>query len=156
MKISVRLVVGVCVVLGAQSMLAADEAFVPPSQCLNQCELAGSCTEQPLSAFGDFDATLAELESDCPGEILFAVEGVCGDGRRLLRTGTGYTSEIRLYTLQGTFDALLTQTDAVVAPCMGQGYWPHYAQCEVPTVVRSICGPGPAPGAPAFHNRWDE
>ena len=128
----------------------------PPAQCMSQCELAGTCELQEFEEFPDFETAFMEISSNCLAEYIFAVEGVCADGRKLLSTGNGFTSEIRLFTVNGEFEGLITQTDVSMPPCMGQSYWPQYLQCESPRVVERLCGIGFEIGSPAFQNRWSE
>ena len=135
----------------------SDANSFPPVQCMNQCELAGTCREMKFEDFPDFEAAKSDIGSNCQAKyLLYAIEGACSNGRKILRTGNGFTSEIKLYTEQGNFEGLITQTDVIAPPCMGQSFWPEYLQCDAPTVVTSICGIRSEIGSPAFQSRWDE
>jgi hypothetical protein len=147
----------ICARVSAADPEASNDS--PPAQCLGQGELAAPAPP----AFDDYpelDVTRAELVANCAADKLryaFAVEGVCLDGTRLLNYGTGFVSEMRLYTAEGKFEGLLAQTDHGSVPCQGQTFWPRYVQCEVPVVVTKLCDFGLLEaGEPAFFDRWQE
>lgn len=141
------------------SGFAADAGFtglVPSGLCVSQCDNPDGCNEIPLETFPDFEITLTAIATNCEAAYLYAVEGACSDGKRILRTSSGYSSEARLYTAGGEFVGLLAQSDSMTPPCMGQRVWPEYLQCEAPIVVETLCGEGFNAGSRAFEDRWRE
>jgi hypothetical protein len=136
--------------------VSAAESVAPPALCMSQCELAGRCEQLEFEEYPDFDTTLEQFPASCSAGLLYAVEGVCASGRKIIATGTGFTSEIKFYATNGNFEGLITQTDVVMRPCMGQSFWPEFLQCEAPTVTQNLCGGPFEVGDPAFQNRWSE
>jgi hypothetical protein len=117
-----------------------------PEECRSACELAaGECPEQK---FLDLDPTRDEFADpeQCGSATLFAVEGLCADGRPFLYRGTGFTTEVRYFTSGGSFLALSTTTDVISEPCFGQSYWPEPVACPDAVVSDVLCGTTFAPG----------
>jgi hypothetical protein len=141
--------------LAVTAIAGTSLAVEPPAVCRSQCELAGRCEQIEFDEYPDFETTREEFSQNCGTGRPFIVEGMCANGRKLIASATGFTSEIRLYSTNGDFEGLITQTDVVARPCMGQSFWPEFLQCEAPTVTADLCGDLFEVGAPAFEDRWN-
>ncbi|MGV3590706.1 MAG: hypothetical protein ACO1PZ_03385 [Gammaproteobacteria bacterium] len=157
----IRITAAVIVAVTGSLAGAADldqDVSAAPSQCMSPCE-PGRCAANEFAALPDFSGTLSEILASCQADrfrYAYAVEGVCSDGAKILATGTGYTSNIRLFTADGEFESQLVHTDVQSAPCMGQFYWPRYRRCESPVVVETLCGYLLNAGDSIFADRWNE
>lgn len=143
-------------VAAVAATIVANACVAEPSAiCMSRCELGQLCDQIEFEEYPDFAAALAEFPARCSAGIRYAIEGVCGNDRNVIVTGNGFTSEMRLYATTGEFEGLITQSDAVSPPCMGQTYWPQYLQCESATVTNNLCGDLFEVGTPAFEDRWE-
>lgn len=114
-------------------------------RCRSQCELAGRCEEIPLESFMTFAETASDWSGICAssfgdGAFPFVIEGSCADGKRVLATGGGFTTERRYFDDSGRFVALTTSTDVIDPVCKGKGYWPERVQCDRGKVTLVHCG----------------
>lgn len=135
-------------VVGASLFLSAASCSLAPNDaCRSQCELAaGSCEEIPIEEFAEFDEELATWRAqtgglNCEDAFPFVVVGECADGKKFLFNGGGFTALVQYYSAEDdTFVGLETQTDVVMPPCNGKGFWPEPVACEEPTVTEVVCG----------------
>jgi hypothetical protein len=110
-----------------------------PRRCRDQCSLGDECVQHTMQAFPTFVETERLWTRMCP--LLGLAEGRCQDGKVFLFFSNGFTGEVRYYdAARERFFGLGTFTDVLDRTCGGQSYWPEPILCDMPTVVRSICG----------------
>lgn len=134
---------------------AGSTDHLAPSQCRDQCELAGTCDPIPFEDYSDFDTTRDQWAGECHSQR-FVVAGTCADGKLVLRRHNGSVSELRIYDSDGNFLGLETTTDVLGQVCHGRGYWPEVVPCKSPTVTDVLCGDLLDIGDPVDDGHWGD
>jgi hypothetical protein len=111
-----------------------------PAACPHKTE--GYCSEFPISAFQNFDATRVEwtkrCEPDAEQPVWFLAEGMCATRLRLLYLGSGLSVERRYFDTEGAQKAVETATDWRAPGC--PRVWPDSVECGGATITKVVCG----------------
>ena len=116
--------------------------------CRSQCEIRG-CPEAPLESFPDFETTREQWIADslCADGYPYLLVGMCENGTPFLFYSMGFTIEFRFFDpTDGSFLAMLKQSDVGDSRCCGVNYWPIQIECPRGIITEFPCNPDYAAG----------
>lgn len=127
----------------------SDEQGSATASCMRRCvDNNDGCALEDPAEFPTLAETQTAWQAKCSAQRSFLVRGSCADGSQVLVYSTGYNGERRIFSPDGAFSSLVAFTDTGSSPCYGQGFWPAFPKCEMPTVSETLCGQAVEAGEP--------